>query len=208
MPDEFPIGMESGDAQYAERRRPQGIGPLMFSRQFQNAPEPGNEEQSQQSQHQPQPGITVVAGGLRIFVVGEIGEVGSGEKLRGKIGEHPAAVPEQRRLVRQRPGQFGQVQPVAEGKRIQEDCQPACPAGQIQHGIGRPQEEQDNKQDGRRVKFSVIAENAGGINKKAQGNARQGVREGGAGAAREGHEDECHPRKQADAPFSGGSHAV
>ena len=208
MPDEFPIGVESGDAQYAERRRSQGIGPLMFSRQFQNAPESGNKKQGQQSQHQPQPGIAVVAGGLCVFVVGKIGEVGSGEKLRGKIGVHPAAVTEQRSLVRQRPGQFGQVQPVAEGKCIQKGGKPARPPGQIQHGIGRAQEKQDNKEDGRRVKFSVIAENAGGINKEAQGYASQGVWEGGPRAAREGNEDERQSREQADAPFSGGSHAV
>ena len=52
MPDAIPIGVESGDAQYAERRRSQGIGPLMFSRQFQNAPESGNKKQGQQSQQQ------------------------------------------------------------------------------------------------------------------------------------------------------------
>ena len=97
---------------------------------------------------------------------------------------------EQRSLVRQRPGQFGQVQPVAEGKCIQKGGKPARPPGQIQHGIGRAQEKQDNKEDGRRVKFSVIAENAGGINKEAQGYASQGVWEGGPRAAREGNEDE------------------
>jgi len=208
VPDELPVGMEGRDAQHAEGSRPQGIGALVFPRQLEHAPEPGKEEQDQQGQHQPQPGIAVVAGGLRVLMVGEIGEAGPGKKLRGKVGEHPAAVAEPWGLVRQRPRQFGQVQTAPEGKRIQQGGQLSGSVGQVQHGISRSQEEKQNEQDGRRIKFPVIAENAGGINEKAQGDASQRIRKGGAGTAGEGNENERQPREQADAPFPGGSHAV
>lgn len=101
MPDKLSVGVGGGNAQRTEGRRPQGIDLGMFGRQPEYAPEAQGNEQEQQGKHHGESGVSVIAGGLCILMMGEIGKIGKRKKFHGQIGEHPAAVAEKRGLLRQ-----------------------------------------------------------------------------------------------------------
>lgn len=85
MPDKLSVGVGGGNAQRTEGRRPQGIDLGMFGRQPEYAPEAQGNEQEQQGKHHGESGVSVIAGGLCILMMGEIGKIGKRKNSTARL---------------------------------------------------------------------------------------------------------------------------